>query len=319
MLVVHTVAPREWSEHELALLDDTAERTWAAVERARAEAALRMSEARFRRAISVPAVGVLFSTSPVHMHEANEAFQHMCGYTIEELRSTTHWAHLTAPEFHELTSHRARDLAERGETPPYEKQMIRKDSTRWWGLFAPTRLGGSGPESECVEFVIDITGMKRAETALRESEQRFRTAVSERDALLKELHHRVKNNLQVITSLLEMQARRTADREAIAPLSEARNRITAIAAIHELLYQSESFSEVDLTAYARRLLRHVASLYDQDARVNAAVDGDDIRIDLARAVPFGLLLNELVSKTVTFASTAGTSVEVRVPLHEKMV
>jgi two-component sensor histidine kinase len=151
-----------------------------------------------------------------------------------------------------------------------------------------------------------------AEAALRDREQRLRSAVSEREALLKELHHRVKNNLQVIASLLEMQTRRTADREALTPLVEARNRITAIAAIHELLYQSESLSDVDLTAYARRLLPHVASLYDEHSRVTAAVDGDDIRIDLARAVPFGLLLNELVSNVYKHAFRSEASGQLRV-------
>jgi PAS domain S-box-containing protein len=81
---------------------------------------------------------------------------------------------LTPPEFADVTARAADELAERGETAPYEKQMIRKDGTRWWGLFAPTRLGGSGPASECVEFVIDITETKRAQAALRESEARLR-------------------------------------------------------------------------------------------------------------------------------------------------
>lgn len=90
--------------------------------RVRAEMALRESEERIRSAISVPKVGVLFFDLAGGMHEANEAFQHMCGYTIGELGTITHWEHLTAPEFQESTSHRSRDLAERGETPPYERR-----------------------------------------------------------------------------------------------------------------------------------------------------------------------------------------------------
>ena len=76
--------------------------------RRQAEAALHESEARLRRAISVPKVGVLFFDLVGHMHEANEAFQQMCGYSSEELRSTTHWDQVTTPEFHDLTSQRAR-------------------------------------------------------------------------------------------------------------------------------------------------------------------------------------------------------------------
>jgi PAS domain S-box-containing protein len=314
VLTVHFRQPHAPSERELGWADLYTRLAAHVIERGHAEAALRASEARFRRAISVPAVGVLFFDLAGHMHEANEAFQHMCGYTLDELQSMRHWDHLTAPEFYEATSHRARDLAERGETPPYEKEMIRKDGTRRWGLFAPTRLSGHGSESECVEFVIDITDTKHAQEALRDSEQRLRAAVGERDVLLKELHHRVKNNLQVITSLLEMQARQTSDAPALASLSEARNRITAIATIHELLYQSGSFSDVDLGAYAGRLVQHVVSLYDPESRISASVSGDGLRMDLARAVPFGLLLNELVSNAYKHAFRSGAGGELRIAL-----
>jgi signal transduction histidine kinase/DNA-binding response OmpR family regulator len=153
----------------------------------------------------------------------------------------------------------------------------------------------------------------RAEAAIRESEGELRAAVEERDALLKELHHRVKNNLQVITSLLEMQARTTSDRQELSSLSEARNRISAIAEIHELLYQSGSLSQVDLAAYARRIVRHVVSLYAERSRIDTSVAGDAITVDLARAVPFGLLLNELVSNACkhAFPPGAGGALSVR--------
>lgn len=91
----------------------------------------------------------------------------MCGYTEDNCARRRIGKCLTAPAFYEVTKARAHDLAVHGETEPYEKQMIRKDGTRWWGLFAPTRLGGSGEGSECVEFVMDITEQKRAEEALR--------------------------------------------------------------------------------------------------------------------------------------------------------
>ena len=162
-----------------------------------------------------------------------------------------------------------------------------------------------------------IISRHRESEVRRHAEDALRGALVEREALLKELHHRVKNNLQVITSLLEMQARRTADRQPLASLSEARNRITAIAAIHELLYQSGSFSEVDLAAYARRLVRHVVSLYDENSRVDASVDGDGITVDLARAVPLGLLLNELVSNAYKHAFPSGTPGALRIALNKK--
>jgi signal transduction histidine kinase/DNA-binding response OmpR family regulator len=156
----------------------------------------------------------------------------------------------------------------------------------------------------------------RAVESLRDSELALRRALAEREALLKELHHRVKNNLQVIMSLLEMQAETAAHQEALSSFAEARSRVAAIAAMHELLYQSESFSEIDLTSYARRLVTHVVALYQKGSRVNVFVIGNGIRVDLARAVPLGLLLNELVSNACKHAFPGATEGRLEIRLHE---
>jgi len=155
----------------------------------------------------------------------------------------------------------------------------------------------------------------RAVEALRASEVALRRAVAEREALLKELHHRVKNNLQVIMSLLEMQANASPHPQALSSLIEARNRVDAIASMHELLYRSESLSEVDLSSYARRLAEHVVSFYEKDSRVNVSVVGDGIKLELARAVPLGLLLNELFSNACKHAFPNGTEGRLEIRLN----
>ncbi len=146
-------------------------------ERRQAEEALRISEARLRTAISVESVGVLFFRLDGAMTDANAAFVTMIGYSPDELFAIDDWAILTPPEFQDVTRRAATDLAVRGEAAPYEKQMIRKDGSRFWGLFAPARLAGTGRASECVEFIIDITARKQSEAALAASEERFRLIV----------------------------------------------------------------------------------------------------------------------------------------------
>ena len=183
-------------------------------------------------------------------------------------------------------------------------------------LYWPEPREATARELEVAELMTNTAAIVIARH--REAEERtraqadLRTLLAEREALLQELHHRVKNNLQVIASLLEMQAR-GATSEA-PPLQEARNRISAIAAIHELLYQSESFSEIDFAAYARRLVQHVASLYGDRSRMETTVEGEGIRVDLARAVPLGLLLNELVSNAYKHAYAPGTQGHLRIAL-----
>jgi PAS domain S-box-containing protein len=166
--------PHRSSEHELRLVDMLAWTAAEFLERHHAHAALRANEERLRRALSIQTVGVLYFRLDGRIDDANAAFQRMCGYSLNELRTTAHWEKLTAPEFIERTMRIAQNLAGRGETPPYEKVMIRPDGTRWWGLFAPTRLSGSGTESECVEFIIDITAAKATQEALRAREEWLR-------------------------------------------------------------------------------------------------------------------------------------------------
>ncbi len=136
-------------------------------ERKRTEEALRESSAKLQKALSIETVGVLYFRLDGTMLHANEAFQRMCGYGLEDLRTAAHWQSLTAPEYLEVTFEAATRLARTGRTPPYEKQMIRPDGSRWWGLFAPTRVSGAGERSECMEFVVEISEQKRA----REEEQ----------------------------------------------------------------------------------------------------------------------------------------------------
>ncbi|HEX2941906.1 MAG TPA: PAS domain S-box protein, partial [Rhodopila sp.] len=145
---------------------------------------LRLSEERFRRAMDIGTVGVLFFNLKGRITDANAAFQRMSGFRRDELLGHAHWEALTPPAFIERTMRAAHELAERGETAPYEKELFRKDGSRWWGLFAPTRLGGRGLESVCVEFIIDVTEQKRVEAALRESEARFRHMADSAPALI---------------------------------------------------------------------------------------------------------------------------------------
>jgi len=174
-LAVHKSNPRPWSKQDVELVEEVAERTWAAVGRARAEKALLESEERLRQAASVGTVGVLFFDLRGRISHANEAFERMSGYSAQELLRLSNWSVLTSSDFMAATMRTADELATRGETAPYEKQFVRPDGSRWWGLCAPRRLSGSGADSQCVEFIIDITETKRAREALRQSDRRYRT------------------------------------------------------------------------------------------------------------------------------------------------
>jgi PAS domain S-box-containing protein len=132
----------------------------------------------------------------------------------------------------------------------------------------------------------------------------LKRSLAEKEELLKEVHHRVKNNLQVITSLLNLQARQIEDLGILALFDVARNRVQSIASIHELLYRSGSFAAVQLRDYARRLVSDLLRLYGVQNRVEVEILGEPVSLELQRAVPFGLLLNELVSNVCKHAFPA---------------
>lgn len=154
----------------------------------------------------------------------------------------------------------------------------------------------------------DISERKAAEDALKAS-------LREKEILLKEIHHRVKNNLQVVTSLLGLQSRRVADEKVRTMFLESQNRIQSLALLHEKLYQSRSVCDIDCQEYVHSLVTHLFHAYGVSFdRIAVRIDLGGSRMDLDRALPCGLILNELVSNCLKHAFPEGRTGEIRVQM-----
>ncbi len=184
----------------------------------------------------------------------------------------------------------------------------RDGKVAWTHSRAVPMRNDQGEITEWIGAAADITSSREADA--------LRAALAERDTLLAEVHHRVKNNLQVITSMLEMQGRRAPDAQSHSALQEACNRVASIAGIHELLYQAKNYSSVDLLAYARQLVPHLVGFYGGQSHIEARVEGHSATLELDRAVPFGLLLNELVSNACKHAFKGRESGRILVRVEE---
>jgi two-component sensor histidine kinase len=150
----------------------------------------------------------------------------------------------------------------------------------------------------------------------KRSEEELRAALTEKTTLLQEVHHRVKNNLQVICSLLAMQIECAPDGTSSGPLNDAHARVLAVSLIHEQIYQAESLADLDFGDYVRRLADRVFLAYCVNpSRVTMAVDVAPIHVSVDRAIPCGLILNEFLSNSLKHAFRDGRQGTIRIWLH----
>ncbi|WP_420399427.1 sensor histidine kinase [Flagellimonas sp.] len=137
---------------------------------------------------------------------------------------------------------------------------------------------------------------------IAEQKHIIENALVEKDSLLKEIHHRVKNNLQMVSSLLSLQTKNTRSKSAIEALEEGKSRVKAMALIHQKLYQNDDLSVIEMQGYIESLINSVQSVYKKGGHnISITIDAEGTELDIDRAIPFGLILNELVSNSFKYA------------------
>jgi PAS domain S-box-containing protein len=174
----------------------------------------------------------------------------------------------------------------------WEGELVhtRRDGTQLtvWSRWA-LQFDSRGKPVCILEINSDVTARKRAD-------EQIRASLREKEVLLKEIHHRVKNNLQVIASLLSLQSEHITDSQVLAMLEEMNNRVRSIAAIHEMLYGSADLSRIDFAGYLNTIARDLMSFFsDRASKVQVKVDSDPIFLDITKAAPCGLIVNELLT------------------------
>jgi PAS domain S-box-containing protein len=166
-----------------------------------------------------------------------------------------------------------------------------------------------GTEQGVVYVIRDLTERKLVE-------QQIRRALKEKEALLKEIHHRVKNNLQVVSSLLKLQIGATKDERAIEALRESQNRIYSMAFVHEMLYISEDLAEVDVTTLTTRLAHSLLGAYGGNQQaVTLKMNLDEVSLGMDAAIPCSLIINELVTNALKHAFPPDQTGEICIDLR----
>lgn len=193
----------------------------------------------------------------------------------------------------------------------YEVHNIKKDGTPFW--CSATASVFEHPEYGSVLVAIhqDITEQKQAE-------EKIKASLKEKEVLLKEIHHRVKNNLGIVSSLLQMQCRRTQDPVVTAILRDSQNRIASIALVHEKLYRSEDLADIDFAQYIPDLTTHLFDSYNvSSSQIKLNIQVDNASLDIETAIPCGLIINELVSNALKYAFVGNRGGKIEVKFYQK--
>lgn len=208
--------------------------------------------------------------------------------------------------------------------PPEEIAEMHEDAIRRLGAeFPETKLiAAANIISQPLMEILMAYGMVFRERLdeRKRAEELIKISLKEKDVLLREIHHRVKNNLQVIASLLNMQARTTKDEDVKDALSESINRINAMALIHNQLYESGNLSEVHMKGFVDNLIGQLLRIYSvQDMKVTPNVSVADYPLPISIAVPVGLIVNELLTNAFkhAFVNRKGGNIWVSLGVSEK--
>jgi len=240
----------------------------------------------------------------------NREITDLLGYTPEELRVIESGLprSLLHPDDLSLFSARKQqwETAQEGYIMQAQYRMQHRDGEwRYFQsqetLFART---AEGVPKQILCAAVDITATKQLE-ALRQAEEQLQASLREKEVLLKEIHHRVKNNLQIVDSLLRLQSRQIKNSQVAEILLESQNRIKSIALIHEKLYQSEDLARIEFAEYIPNLVVHLFGSYNTHAsRVSLNIQVDELSLEIDTAIPCGLIINELVSNALKYAFPA---------------
>ncbi|MCW5899757.1 MAG: PAS domain S-box protein [Flavobacteriales bacterium] len=199
----------------------------------------------------------------------------------------------------------------KGKPQQFEVELLdTKGEPRWVECFiSPIVVDGHVRELSCLAY--GITDRKREQMELERS-------LHEKEVLLKEVHHRVKNNLQIVSSIFNLQTGHVGDDPRIRDLlRESRDRIRSMAFIHESLYQNKDFSSIDLAGYIEGLSRNLMHSYSLDGRVALETALRPVELVLDQAIPCGLILNEIISNALKHAFPGGRAGKVRIELDRE--
>jgi PAS domain S-box-containing protein len=261
-----------------------------------AEEALKESEEKYRALFeSDPNYTILLGLDG-YLLDVNPAATMITGLSKRELVGK-HFMDLTIFPEEELVSHREifSHFVTGKKIDSYESRIYDYNGKIRWIEIKQTPIRIHGEITHILLICSDITQRKKAENKIKES-------LKEKEVLLQEIHHRVKNNMQIVSSLLNLQKQYVDEEETINILMESQNRVKSMAMIHEKLYQSHNLTSINIFDYVQSLIKDLFASYSTPtSQITPIIEIDNVNLNIETAVPCGLIINELVSNSIKYA------------------
>ncbi|MGK7877794.1 MAG: histidine kinase dimerization/phosphoacceptor domain -containing protein [Xenococcaceae cyanobacterium] len=316
ILAAYSSRRQNFTEDDLHFLQSAANLMATTIERKQAEAALRESEARYRRMIETAWEGIWIIDANSKTTFVNRRMAEMLGYTVEEMIDKRLFEFID-DEWRAIAAYNV-ERRRQGFREQHDFKFRRKDGSDLWVIISANPIFDlAGNYTGSLGMITDITERRQAEEKIKASLKEKQASLKEKDVLLKEIHHRVKNNLLVVSSLLNFQANYVEDPEIVKMFEESQQRIYSMALVHEKLYESQDLAKVDFCQYLQDLISQLFVFYNLgDSLIDFKLDLEPIFINIETANPCGMIVSELVSNAMKYAFPGGKNGNIWVELHK---
>ncbi len=274
-----------------------------------AQSALRESEARYRAIVESTNDLICRFLPDTTLTFVNEAYCLYFGKRRDELLGRP-FLELIPESDHPGIQAAIQQVIQERRPRTYEHKVITPSGELRWQRWTDQPLFDERGE------IVELQSVGRDTTEEHLALEALEASLREKEALLKEVHHRVKNNLQIVSSLLKLQAAQLTDPVARIALQESRQRISSMAMIHEKLYRSANLARIDFGAYTREMMAQLARSYGAAGQgIQFQVDIAQVHLNVEQAIPCGLIINELVTNALKHAFPTGQGGTIRVAMQ----
>lgn len=247
----------------------------------------------------------------------NENWEKTLGYSIDEMLGLKH-SDFKKEDIARRDNKEFERVLKEGSTKGYETSYVSKSGDDVHLSFTAMLLyDKEGRVTGTIGTADDITERKDADEAQRQAEKEIKASLKEKEILLKEIHHRVKNNLQIISSLLKLKSENIKSKKVAEVLSECQNCIKSMVIVHEKFHRSDNLSKINFKEYIYEIANHLVRTYypNNTDKVSLIFDVEDVSLGINVAIPCGLVLNELISNSLKHAFPAGRRGQINISMR----